>query len=96
MRDYYVYILASKKNGTLYTGVTNDLIRRIHEHKEGLVEGFTKKYAISRLVHYEGYSDIAEAIAREKCIKKWKRQWKVELIEESNSQWEDLYYGLIE
>jgi len=81
MREYFVYILASKRNGTLYIGVTNDLIRRIYEHKAGIIEGFTKKYKIKILVYYEIHSDINEAIKREKALKKWKRDWKIELIE---------------
>ena len=83
MKQYFVYILASKKNGTLYIGVTNDLIRRVYEHKEGIIEGFTKKYNIKNLVYYEIHTDINEAIKREKALKKWKRDWKIELIEKS-------------
>ncbi len=96
MKQYYVYILASKKNGTLYVGVTNDLIRRVYEHKNNLVEGFTKKYKVHRLVHFEATSDVKAAIYREKCIKKWKRAWKITLIEEQNPEWNDLYYEIIE
>lgn len=91
MRQYYVYILASKKNGTLYTGVTNDLVRRVYEHKNGCAEGFTKKHTIHILVYYEVCEDIREAIISEKRIKKWNRQWKVEMIEKTNSEWIDLY-----
>jgi putative endonuclease len=94
MNQYFVYILASKKNGTLYLGVTNNLLKRIYEHKNNLVEGFTKKYNVHSLVYYEAYSDIYDAIAREKRIKKWKRCWKIELIEKFNPKWEDLYYRL--
>jgi putative endonuclease len=94
MKRYYVYILTSKKNGTLYTGVTNSLVRRISEHKNKINEGFTKKYNVSRLVYYEEFSNIADAILREKRIKKWKRQWKIELIETLNPQWIDLYNDL--
>ena len=83
--------MASKRNGTLYIGVTNDLIRRIYEHKSGIIEGFTKKYKIKILVYYEIHSDINEAIKREKALKKWKRDWKIELIEKTNRQWDDLY-----
>jgi len=90
-RQYYVYILASRRNGTLYTGVTNDLIRRIREHKNDIVEGFTKKYGVHQLVYYEATEDINGALYREKCIKKWKRAWKIELIEKNNLQWKDLY-----
>jgi putative endonuclease len=94
MKQYFVYILASRKNGTLYTGVTNDLLKRVYEHKNNLVEGFTKKYSIHTLVYYEMYRDVYSAILREKRIKKWNRQWKINLIEESNPHWDDLYYNL--
>ena len=93
---YYVYILASKKNGTLYIGVTNDLVKRVYEHKQNLVEGFTKKYNIHMLVYYEQTNDITSAITREKQMKAWKRQWKVELIEEKNPEWKDLYFSIVE
>ncbi len=95
MNTYFVYILASRSNGTLYIGVTNDLARRVYEHKEGEVKGFTKKYKVNKLVYYEEYSDVIEAISREKNIKKWKRAWKVELIESENANWDDLYNELI-
>ncbi len=91
MKQYYVYILASRKNGTLYVGVTNDLRRRIYEHQSGLIEGFTKKYNVKRLVYFEKTSDIISAITREKQIKKWYRKWKIELIEKGNPDWKDLY-----
>ncbi len=91
MKAYYVYILTSKRNGTLYIGVTNDLIRRVYEHKNNLIEGFTKKYNIHKLVYYEQTNDSYSAIQREKRFKKWNRQWKLELIEKSNPQWKDLY-----
>ena len=94
--QYYVYILASQKNGTLYIGVTNDLIRRVFEHKQELVEGFTKKYHVHRLVYYEIADEIESAIQREKRMKKWNRQWKIELIEKNNPNWEDLYLKLNE
>ncbi len=90
MKYYYVYILASKRNGTLYTGVTNDLLRRMYEHKNNLVDGFTKKYNVKMLVYYEQTTDIESAISREKCIKKWNRNWKIKLIETNNSEWKDL------
>ncbi len=90
MKYYYVYILASKRNGTLYTGVTNDLYRRIYEHKNSLVDGFTKKYNVKTLVYYEQTTDIESAITREKCIKKWNRNWKIKLIETNNPEWKDL------
>ena len=90
MKNYYIYILASKKNGTLYIGMTNDLVRRIFEHKSGSIEGFTKKYSVDKLVYLESTTDVNEAIAREKRLKKWKRQWKIDLIENSNPDWRDL------
>jgi putative endonuclease len=90
-RIYYVYILASKRNGTLYTGVTNDLVRRVGEHKAGTNEGFTKRYKVDRLVYFESTNDVRDAIKREKQIKKWLRKWKVELIESRNPEWKDLY-----
>ena len=92
---YYVYMLASKPNGTLYVGITSNIIKRIYEHKEKYVEGFTKKYNISRLVYFEEYNDVKEAISREKCIKRWKRSWKIKLINENNPKWEDLYGEII-
>ena len=92
---YYVYILASKRNGTLYIGVTNDLIKRIYEHKNNLVEGFTKKYTVHKLVYYEETGDVNSAIKREKQIKKWNRKWKLELIEKKNPNWRDLYETLV-
>ena len=90
-KQYYVYILASKIGGTLYIGVTGNLIRRVYEHREKLVEGFTKQYDASRLVYFEAHSDVEAAITREKQMKKWNRAWKVRLIEESNPNWDDLY-----
>ena len=80
MRQYYMYILASQKNGAIYTGMTGDLKRRMYEHKNDLIEGFTKKYHIHKLVYYELYQYVDKAIHREKCIKKWRRQWKINLI----------------
>ena len=93
-RDYFVYILASRRNGTLYTGITNDLLQRVFQHKERLVPGFTRKYNVHKLVYYEKYSDIYSAIEREKKLKKWHRQWKINLIESVNPEWKDLYDGL--
>lgn len=90
-----VYILASKRNGTLYVGVTSDLLKRIWQHKNDLVEGFTKKYKVHDLVWYEIVDDMASAILREKQIKEWKRQWKLELIEKLNPYWNDLYPSII-
>jgi putative endonuclease len=90
-KSSYVYILASGLNGTLYVGVTSDLIRRVWQHREGVAEGFSKQYGVKNLVWYEVHSEITEAIRREKQIKKWDRRWKVELIQESNPRWRDLY-----
>ena len=94
-KQYCVYILASKKNGTLYTGVTNDLARRIYEHKNNLVKSFTGKYDVHKLVYYECTEDIEAAIVIEKRIKKWNRAWKVALIEKNNPGWKDLYFDLM-
>ena len=93
-RTYYTYILASKRNGTFYTGVTNDISRRVYEHKNGLADGFTKKYGITMLVYYETYQDVGDAIRKEKLIKKWKRSIKLNAIERINPDWKDLYYEL--
>ncbi len=95
MKQYFVYILASKPNGTLYIGVTSDLVKRVYEHKKKLADGFTKKYNVDMLVYYEATEDIRSAITREKQLKKWKRQWKIELIEKKNPKWEDLYGEII-
>jgi putative endonuclease len=86
-----VYILASKKNGTLYIGVTSNLVKRVWEHKNRLVAGFTRRYSVHQLVWYEMHDTVESAITREKRIKEWKRQWKIELIEQSNPGWQDLY-----
>ncbi|HEX4296111.1 MAG TPA: GIY-YIG nuclease family protein [Rhizomicrobium sp.] len=98
MRDhrYFVYMLASKPQGTLYTDVTNDLTRRVYEHREGLVPGFTSKYGVKMLVWYEEFGDIHDAIAQEKRIKRWQRDWKKNLIERDNPHWTDLYPGLLD
>ena len=92
---YYVYILARERNGTLYIGVTNDLIRRVHEHRTDAMDGFTKKYGVHMLVHYEDTADVEAAVTREKQLKKWNRSWKKRLIEETNPVWDDLYDSLI-
>jgi putative endonuclease len=92
---YYVYLLASHKNGTLYLGVTRDLVRRTYEHKQKIVPGFTKRYGIARLVWFKCYDDPLNAIAREKEIKKWRREWKIELIEKANAEWHDLYPEIV-
>ena len=89
-----MYILANKKHWTLYVGVTSDLIKRIYEHKEKVVDGFTKKYDIWLLVYFEAHSSIEEAIKREKLLKRWKRDWKIRLIEDNNPDWNDLYEDL--
>jgi putative endonuclease len=86
-----VYILANRRNGTLYTGVTSDLVRRVWQHREGLTEGFTKQFGIHRLVWFEAHESMVSAIEREKRIKAWKRQWKVEMIEAMNPTWRDLW-----
>jgi putative endonuclease len=91
MKKFYVYILCSKRNGTLYVGLTSDLITRIYEHKNNLVDGFTEKYNVHRLVWYEIHEYSESAIKRERQIKKWQRAWKLRLIEEDNPQWNDLY-----
>lgn len=88
---YFVYILASDRNGTLYVGITSDIAARVWQHRTGVVPGFTSRYGVHRLVHMEAFSDVDEAILREKRIKKWRRAWKLELIERDNPQWLDLY-----
>ena len=90
-----VYILASRRNGTLYVGVTSDLVKRVWEHKNDLVEGFTKRYGVHTLIWYEPHETMISAISREKAIKEWKRRWKLELIERSNPEWRDLYADLL-
>ena len=90
-KQFYVYILASKRNGTLYIGVTNDLVRRVWEHRSDAVEGFTKKHGVHQLVWYEVAATPLAAITREKQLKKWNRAWKVRLIENMNPEWKDLY-----
>jgi putative endonuclease len=89
-KTYYVYILASKRNGTIYIGVTSDLARRAWEHREGLMPGFTKTYGVKMLVYYEALNDIEQAIRREKRLKKYKREWKMNLIQQNNVEWHDL------
>ena len=90
-RSYWVYILASRRNGTLYIGVTSDLARRVHEHRTKALPGFSARYDVSSLVWYEEHSDINDAIAREKALKRWERRWKLQLIEAVNPEWIDLY-----
>jgi len=91
MKPACVYILASRRGGALYIGVTSNLPKRIWEHRSGLVGGFTKRYQVKRLVYFEHHEDIVEAIHREKCLKKWRRAWKISLIEQENPMWRDLY-----
>ena len=91
----YFYIMASQRNGTLYKGVTNSLIRRVTEHKDGKTGGFTSKYKVQMLVYYEVYERIEEAIAREKQVGEWQRKWKLELIEKMNPEWRDLYEDIV-
>lgn len=95
MKQPCVYIMASKPRGTLYTGVTSDLIRRVWQHREGLIDGFTKRYDVKMLVWYEEHETMPQAIAREKAIKNWRRDWKIRLIEEMNRYWADLYGKII-
>ncbi|MDD5464693.1 MAG: GIY-YIG nuclease family protein [Candidatus Moranbacteria bacterium] len=95
MKNYYVYILASHRNGTLYIGVTSNLIKRIQEHKLKIVTGFTEKYNVTNLVYYEQTEDAYSALAREKALKKWNRAWKMQLIEKGNPDWKDLYDNII-
>ena len=94
-KQFYIYILASKRNGTLYIGVTSDLIKRVWEHKNKLVEGFTKKYDVNKLVYFERHEDALGAIRREKRLKEWKRKWKLDLIEKDNPSWKDLYDSIL-
>ena len=94
MKQPCVYILASERNGTLYVGVTSNLVKRVWEHKSDLVGGFTKRYGVHTLVWYEGHETMASAIARERAIKEWRRAWKLELVEERNPAWRDLYEEL--
>ena len=94
-KQYYVYIMASKRDGMLYIGVTSDLIKRVYEHKNDSVEGFKNKYHIHNLVYYEVAADVTVAISREKQLKKWNREWKIELIEKHNPDWRDLYCDIV-
>ena len=94
-KQFYVYILANDRNGTLYVGVSSDLIKRVWQHKEKLVDGFTKTYEVEKLVWFEKHENAESAITREKRIKKWNREWKVRLIEETNPYWNDLYSSIV-
>lgn len=95
MNDYYVYIVTNKKEGALYTGVTSNLVQRVYQHKNGVIDCFTSKYKLDKLVYYELHDDIYQAIKREKRIKRWYRKWKIELIEKSNKNWHDLYFTIV-
>lgn len=95
MKEYYIYIMATGRNGTLYSGVTSNLTKRVWEHKTNHIRGFTSKYNVKQLVYYEIYTDILEAISREKQIKKWRRSWKLSLIEKRNPQWKDLFSEIV-
>ena len=94
MSSYWFYIMASGPSGTLYAGMTNDLVRRVYEHREGLVDGFTKEYGVKRLVYFEQHATAEAAIQREKNVKHWSRKWKIELIRKSNPEWRDLYVDI--
>jgi putative endonuclease len=94
-KTYYVYILASKRNGTLYTGVTGNLLRRTDQHKGEQTPGFTQRYGVHKLVYFETFTQIGDAIRREKLLKRWKRQWKLRLIEQGNPKWRDLFDDLV-
>ncbi|NJM92542.1 MAG: GIY-YIG nuclease family protein [Rhodospirillaceae bacterium] len=93
--SYWMYILASKPRGTLYVGVTNDLVRRVAEHRDGIAPGFTKTYSIKMLVYFEEHESLLDAIKREKQVKRWARSWKIELIHEKNSDWRDLFDEIV-
>jgi len=95
MKQFYVYIMVSRRNGTLYTGLTSNLIKRVYQHKNGLAEGFTKKFGVHFLIWYEIHQTADTAFMREKQIKKWNRSWTLELIEKDNPEWLDLYSGLV-
>jgi len=95
VKTYCVYVLASGRNGTLYIGVTGNLLARINQHKSGEIPGFTQRYVVHRLVYFETFRHIGDALAREKQLKRWKRQWKIRLIEQGNPEWRDLYDELV-
>ncbi|WP_159692474.1 GIY-YIG nuclease family protein [Cognatazoarcus halotolerans] len=95
MKQACVYLLASRRNGTLYVGVTSNLVQRVWQHREGLAEGFTKRYGVKQLVWFELHDDMASAIRREKALKEWQRAWKIELIEKTNPGWRDLYEEIV-
>ncbi|MEO0440642.1 MAG: GIY-YIG nuclease family protein [Pseudomonadota bacterium] len=95
MKPGFVYFMANRKNGAIYTGVTSNLIKRVHDHRDGTVDGFTRQHDCKRLVWFEQYDDLQEARRREMQIKKWKRDWKVRLIEEANPDWKDLWFEIV-
>jgi putative endonuclease len=94
-KQYYVYLITNEPYGTLYVGVTNDLVRRIYEHREGAVQGFSKQHGLNRLVWFEAHDDVLAAIEREKVIKRWRRDWKMNLIQAMNPNWDDLYESIV-
>ena len=94
-KQYYVYLITNKRYGTLYVGVTNDLVRRIYEYREGAVQGFSKQHGLGRLVWFEAHDDVLAAIEREKVIKRWRRDWKMNLIQAMNPNWDDLYESIV-
>ncbi len=93
-KQYYVYIMAHAPRGTLYIGMTNDLVRRVYEHRNGVIDGFTKEYKVNQLVYFEIQTDVNEAIRREKQLKRWNREWKLDLVEGQNPTWRDLWYDI--
>ncbi len=95
-QSYFVYILTNRKDGVLYIGITNDLVRRVFQHREGAIPGFTNKYNLKRLIYFEAFDDPENAIMREKRMKKWNREWKIELIENNNPEWRDLYPDILQ
>ena len=94
-KQYYVYLITNERYGTLYVGITNDLVRRIYEHREGTVQGFSKQHGLSRLVWFEAHDDVLAAIEREKAVKRWRRDWKMNLIQAMNPNWDDLYESIV-
>ena len=94
-KQYYVYLITNERYGTLYVGITNDLVRRIYEHREGTVQGFSKQHGLSRLVWFEAHDDVLAAIEREKAVKRWRRDWKMNLIQVMNPNWDDLYESIV-
>lgn len=95
MKRPAIYIMTNRRNGTLYVGVSTELVLRVYQHRESLVEGFTKRYGLARLVYYEWHADVASAIRREKRVKRWRREWKLRLVESMNPYWRDLWFDLV-